>query len=265
MRIRRRYCLQAVGSAVAAFLLLLSFRNGPQNIATELVADLVPNLAFLFLTCAFYGLAARHLEREAEHLEAASSTDPHTGLANFRVFEQRLDAEESLATRHGTSLAVLVIDVDRLKTLNDTDGHRAGDRALRLVARCLRRGARAEDVIARWGGDEFVILCPATGRADALALANRILRSVDDLSESRVTVSIGVAATERVGWIPPASLFDEADRALYEAKKAGRNQTALAGCEARDFKVTRLPSRWARRRQSAVAPAETLVDEGDAR
>lgn len=240
---RRYFALYGIGSALCAFLILLSLQGGgPTRIGTELFAALVPNLVFLALSCTFYGLAARCLGRRAEVHEAVATTDSLTGLSNTRLFEQRFDAEKSLATRYGTSLAVLVIDVDGLKKLNDTKGHRAGDAALQLVARAMKQVARIEDLTARWGGDEFAILAPHTGRADGFVLANRLQRAVESLSESRVTVSIGVAATERAGWIPPSSLFDAADKALFKAKSAGRNRAVLSAHGSSGPSVARLLS-----------------------
>lgn len=252
MRIHRRYFgLYGVVSAVFGFLILLSLRSGPDGVTKAFFDDLLPNLAFLALSCTFYGLAARSLGQGAEVHEAASSTDPHTGLPNARFFEKRLAAEESLATRHGTSLALLVIDVDGLKKLNGEGGHRAGDRALLLVAKAMADVARVEDVIARWGGDEFVILAPHTGRADAFALATRLQHAVEDLSGSRVTVSIGVAATEHAGWIPPSSLFEAADKALYQAKATGRNRSVLSVDPPESRSVTRLEPAIDRRARHA--------------
>src|SRR5262249_658788 len=115
-----------------------------------------------------------------------------SGLPDRRAYEHWITVEIRNAIRCRTALALLVIDVDRLKEVNDREGHAAGDRALRLVADCLRRTCRSRDRAARWGGDEFVVIAPATTARQALVLAERI-RATLRRQRASVTVSIGAA------------------------------------------------------------------------
>jgi diguanylate cyclase (GGDEF)-like protein len=178
--------------------------------------------------------------RNAE-LELVSRTDPLTGLWNRRHTEEQLQAAASLSRRHGTPFAVLMIDVDHFKRVNDRHGHLAGDEVLREVARRMAGAVRGSDVTARFGGEEFVILLPRTGYEAGRVLAERIRRAVADetvrvtgaVEPLSVTVSIGVAEhctrtdgedLERAG----EQLLARADAALYDAKAGGRNSVALA-------------------------------------
>ncbi|HEY6549130.1 MAG TPA: GGDEF domain-containing protein, partial [Vicinamibacteria bacterium] len=128
-------------------------------------------------------------------------------------------------------LSVLLLDVDGLKLLNDRHGHRRGDEALERVAEAIRTGSRATDVAARWGGDEFAILAPNTGRLEALTLAERVraLTAEGNPPSEAVTVSAGVATfdfSRRPA--TPDELIRTADAALYEAKRSGRNRVVAA-------------------------------------
>ena len=165
------------------------------------------------------------LGREGDRLRQMARTDPLTGLLNRRAFTERLLDEAARATRYGTPLSLLLLDLDGLKRLNDLAGHHQGDAALQALARSLRAGCRSADVGARWGGDEFVVLAPETRRGEALDLAERIRVSVASSSPTGVTVSIGVA-TAAPGRVSAAALEAEADAALYEAKRQGGNRVA---------------------------------------
>jgi len=179
------------------------------------------------------------LARLNEELSVLSQTDPLTGLANRRAFDQRLAEEVSRAARHHMPLALLVIDIDHFKPFNDRYGHPAGDACLRRVAAALRECAgRPIDLVARLGGEEFAVLLPHQGGADALQVAERCLRAVDALAIAHmgspvaphVTVSVGVAQS-----ITPAqdgaALLAAADAALYLAKRQGRRRVVLAATD----------------------------------
>jgi diguanylate cyclase (GGDEF)-like protein len=128
-----------------------------------------------------------------------------------------------------------MIDIDELKDLNDRHGHRAGDAALRRTAAAIREGLRGTDIGARWGGDEFVVLAPSTGSAEARGLAERVRVVAAGPAAANPgvpprTVSIGVATLDRATPFPSSeALVSAADAALYEAKIAGRNRVAQGG------------------------------------
>jgi diguanylate cyclase (GGDEF)-like protein len=190
---------------------------------------------FLAGTCALLAMTAfvalgRVVGRKQDELREDAARDPLTGLPNRRVFERRLAADLREAQRTGRPLALLVLDVDEFKQLNDVAGHTAGDEALKLLAECLRRSCRSHDLPARFGGDEFVMLLPWTSAAEALTVAGRIRATLAETSPS-VTVSIGVADLARCQTARPESLFAHADRALYLAKARGKDQVVVASAD----------------------------------
>ncbi|HSS38116.1 MAG TPA: GGDEF domain-containing protein [Polyangia bacterium] len=178
--------------------------------------------------------------RKEDLLEALSVTDPLTGLANRRRLLAAFADELNRSARYGTPLALLLIDLDRLKEINDRRGHAQGDRALQLVAESLRRSCRATDLAARIGGDEFLVLAVNTSAGEALALAHRICATVRRLGAAAanekektmpapaVTVSIGVADLDDITLPTFLSLHAAADAALYAAKAAGRDRVHAA-------------------------------------
>lgn len=172
-------------------------------------------------------LANRELELANERLAALSLTDSLTGLANHRAFHARLGEELTRAKRYGTPLSLLLLDVDRFKSYNDTFGHPAGDEALQKIAVVLQSHARESDLAARHGGEEFAVLLPQTDRAGALCVAETLRTSIEEAvwPLRAVTTSIGVATTGA----PHASvreLIEAADEALYRSKSAGRNRVS---------------------------------------
>jgi diguanylate cyclase (GGDEF)-like protein len=162
--------------------------------------------------------------------------DPLTRLYNKRYFDDRLDAELRFARRHGTSLALLLIDVDHFKRVNDQRGHLAGDTVLAAIAATLTAAVRNEDVVARYGGEELVVLSRAIGDDGAHNLAERLRKVVENLVTKveeeppvRVTISVGVAVYPTIEVVTATQLTAAADRALYQAKDGGRNRVAVAG------------------------------------
>jgi diguanylate cyclase (GGDEF)-like protein len=182
--------------------------------------------------------AALALEREAMRARAdefarAAAVDPVSGLFNRRHFQTRLEEELQRAQRGDTTIALLMIDLDNFKRINDTYGHTAGDATLRAVASIIRRSVRHFDVCTRYGGEEFAVVMPESGSAIAMSVAERILARIaawtptePHLAGLRVTASIGFALSE------PSHTMDDiiarADRALYEAKQRGKNQVCVA-------------------------------------
>jgi len=183
------------------------------------------------------GAAARvkqlqdELRRKLDELDVVSRTDALTGLHNRRHVQEHLTTCAAAARRHGHPLSVLVVDVDHFKRVNDTVGHAGGDRVLRAVAGALAAAVRTEDVVGRWGGEEFLLVLPHTGPAAARVLAERLRAEVAALDvevDGRpvpVTVSVGGA-----GALGPVhgDLLTLADRQLYAAKDAGRDRVRVA-------------------------------------
>ena len=153
-------------------------------------------------------------------------SDSLTGLGNRRYFESRLDEAISYAARHRHPLSLAMADLDHFKRINDTYGHEGGDRALQAFADVLLRLTRREDVVARFGGEEFLVLLPETGGDRAAAFAERVRIATSELEvlgdDHRITVSIGVAELE--GGESGESMIKRADEALYEAKAEGRDR-----------------------------------------
>jgi diguanylate cyclase (GGDEF)-like protein len=162
-------------------------------------------------------------------LDQAANTDPLTGLSNRRGFDALFDEEVYRATRTARPLTLMLVDLDRLKTINDDFGHAAGDVALKLVADVLRTGRRT-DRCARLGGDEFAVLLPDTGTAGAAGVAERLVGAVREVAEFAfpVTLSLGIACTPGDG-TTPEELHHAADTALYAAKRRGGDQVVDAG------------------------------------
>lgn len=171
------------------------------------------------------------IERHVAQLEVLSAFDALTQVHNRFTFDRRLQALWALAVRRREPLALLMIDVDHIKRLNDTYGHVAGDRSLRRTADALKGCVpRASDVLARYGGEELVVLLPDTDLGDALRIADRLRRAAADqthdepLAEVRVTCSIGVHAMVPQPGQDMLELVRGADEAPYAAKAAGRNR-----------------------------------------
>jgi diguanylate cyclase (GGDEF)-like protein len=183
--------------------------------------------------------AASAIERALAHDEAAqreqtmrqlAETDPLTGLLNRRTFDGKLAEEVDRATRYGTVLSCLMIDIDHFKSTNDTYGHHAGDRVLMQFAELLGREQRSMDIVARYGGEEFVVVLPETGSAGARLFAERVLRRVQAKSFGEagaaipITVSIGIATFPDERATDAEALLRLADRNLLRAKSDGRNR-----------------------------------------
>jgi diguanylate cyclase len=174
----------------------------------------------------------RELEGELKRLSEEVSTDALTQVANRRGLAQAFEVETARAARDGRTLAVGLIDIDNFKKLNDSLGHAAGDEALKALAGRVRTALRPTDQLARFGGEEFVVLLPATGQAEALEVLTRMQRELTAslfMHEGRdvfVTFSAGVTAW-RAGEALDAAI-ERADAALYEAKRSGKNRTCVA-------------------------------------
>jgi diguanylate cyclase (GGDEF)-like protein len=171
-------------------------------------------------------LVGTHNERMQE-LEREAGQDALTGLNNRRSFDEGLRREVARARRQGTTGAMLMIDLDHFKRVNDTDGHPSGDRLLKEVAGLLRRRVRETDVLARIGGDEFAIVLANTGVEEARLVAEAIASTIRENSHLEggepITASIGIAMFGEDPRLSPESIASEADTAMYAAKDGGRD------------------------------------------
>ncbi len=221
-----------------------AFQRLEKEVFTEEAADRAKALVLK--------MEVEHHKREAEtlseinaalqaanaRLEALAVTDPLTDLPNHRALVAALDAAAARARRTGEPCAVLFLDIDHFKTVNDTYGHPVGDAVLREFAVCVRASLREEDTLGRWGGEEFLALLPGTELPEALQVAERIRAAVTGCLASaglplhakdlHMTCSVGASAC------PPEAaardaLVEAADRALYAAKRLGRNQVRGMG------------------------------------
>jgi diguanylate cyclase (GGDEF)-like protein len=174
-------------------------------------------------------LATRRRRRE-ERLEELSRRDPLTGLGNARLLTDRLPYEIARHTRHGRPLAVLVCDLDGFKRVNDRFGHAAGDEVLREVGAAFARTARAQDTVVRHGGDEFSVLVPESGRAEAERLAER-LRAAAQGAMHGLDASWGVAVHPDDG-ATAAELLEVADAAAFDAKRRRSSARPRSGARA---------------------------------
>lgn len=185
----------------------------------------------LWRTQLFY----RRMQAHNQELKRLASHDALTGLMNAGAFHAACESIIRLSQRHRSPFAVLFIDLDHFKKVNDTHGHAVGDEVLRTAARTLRSGIRHSDVLGRIGGEEFCLLLPQTGAAGALKLAETLRQAVEACRPEaggtvlQVTASVGVSACEagRAAW--PA-IQKDADEAMYRAKQAGRNRVVLSLC-----------------------------------
>jgi len=187
----------------------------------RMLLDFASQAAIALENARLYGETKRLLDETSR----MAQTDPLTGLLNRRALGELLDRELCNGERYDSPLAFLVLDLDGLKLLNDTQGHRAGDEALRRFASTLSECARCGDIVSRYGGDEFVLVLLRCSRAGAEAVLARLFRMVERLG---LGCSAGVAFYPRDGRSADA-LFSAADRALYAVKQAGKRAFRFAG------------------------------------
>ncbi len=173
-----------------------------------------------------YGLLAV----KSMELEQASITDALTGLFNRRRLDEVFEYEMTRTGRYGVPLSVVIADIDRFKSVNDTHGHHVGDLVLQKMAEIFRHGVRAIDTVGRWGGEEFMIICPETDGHGTAALAEKLRATIEAASfpiAAHTTASFGVAHYREGDTMK--DLVVRADTALYRAKVNGRNRVELSG------------------------------------
>ena len=217
------------GKLVAAFIYAAALRLYlPRAGAAEASAgdDGRPALGDLFQVLTY--------RQRYEALRAEAARDPLTGVHNRGFFDERLRTLLAQARRGGPPVAVMIVDVDHFKRINDTQGHSEGDRALRVIAQALAGAARASDIVCRYGGEEFCVILPGTPLAAAASLADRIRGEVPAACARagvhggrRVTVTIGLAACPADG-VETDALMRAADRRLYRGKDDGRDRVVAA-------------------------------------
>jgi diguanylate cyclase (GGDEF)-like protein len=164
------------------------------------------------------------LEFEKENLKRLSSTDHLTGLSNRHHFETVFAEHTPVTTRRKITDAVILIDIDHFKKINDTHGHVLGDTVIKSVAGCIKKNSRISDITVRWGGDELIIYAPRTTLKQATQLAEKVRHQINSLhiaGVGSISISAGVAVLHPGDTL--SQLLQRADQALYEAKLAGRN------------------------------------------
>ncbi len=201
-------------------------------------AELVEILARMAAMVLRDQLRTRDLEALNRQLAEMAATDQVTGIANRRSFDEAIARAHAEALRHGNGYGLLVIDVDRFKSFNDTHGHPAGDRALRQVATALAHTVRIEDQVFRYGGEEFAVIARVHGDRGLASLGERLRAAIEELEIEHgheehpvLTCSAGGAAfSRRSAAVGPAkweTILDRADTALFRAKNEGRNRVVV--------------------------------------
>ena len=213
---------------VAACFVLLDINGGDQLLSLKYVGTLAAQLAPMLLVAYVTTMFSADIRYGLSKAKLLSETDELTGLYNRRGFAIVVDRLFAQAERYKRPLSVMIIDMDTFKSVNDNYGHESGDRMLRLVARCIETELRHTDVLARWGGDEFVALLPEAAADSAVEVAMRIREAVAatplDAAGNSIagSVSIGIASYPKDGQTLDA-ILGRADRAMYVAKQRGRN------------------------------------------
>src|SRR5262245_44562141 len=237
--VSRRSLWYAVAGAILSLgaptgLLLLRELYVPRPLGAELLAEEPTYIYVLVSTAIVLSAFGFILGFQADRLAALSQTDALTGLANRRALRSLLEKELRRSMRYGVPVSLLLIDVDGLKRVNDTEGHAAGDGVLRSVAAAINAGLRETDLGARWGGDEFAIVAPNTTAEAALRSAERLVvhvaREAGNNHRYATTVSVGIATFDpaRTKNCDVEALGRAADDALYRAKGSGRNRVQAA-------------------------------------
>lgn len=225
--------------AVVTVLIVVGLVVGNAHMASPYSANALTTavISMIYSAAFFHAYASRsvnfflRLRESNEKLKIMATRDPLTGLLNARAYYDVCNNLIQLARRSGSPYAVLFVDLDHFKSINDTYGHAAGDLVLKAVADCLSKNIRASDALGRIGGEEFSIFLPNTAFADAVRLAEQIRSAVEAIMPAvgegprKITASIGVARNAH----SEQSMLDiqqQADAAMYRAKAAGRNRVS---------------------------------------
>ena len=222
----------AIGFIVRAVVGVFNLDVLPYTAAENGLQTISYLFGFILVMMSSTGVILMHKERADEQTRRLATTDPLTGVYNRRTFIELADMALARAQRTRTPLSLLMLDLDHFKRVNDQHGHLVGDQVLKSFVRVVETCLRREDLLVRFGGEEFCVLLPDTTHEGAMALAERVRALIADTplqisdTEVRVTVSFGVD-TMREG--EPGNvdlLLHRADQALYRAKRSGRNRVA---------------------------------------
>lgn len=194
---------------------------------SQVLFDIAPFVLVAYITA----LLSADMIAARRHIKALSETDALTDLPNMRGFAKAIRRERARAEREKTTFALLMIDADNMKSVNDDFGHNVGDEMIRNMADAIQRNLRTSDMIARYGGDEFVALLPNTGTEAAAQAAERILNSIENMSFDAGGKPVNTTASIGYAVYPDDAgendlLMIQADRAMYASKKAGRNRVS---------------------------------------
>lgn len=220
--------------AVAVCFMALHYDPNTRNFLTltywgELLALLAPVVLVAYITT----MLSADIRFAVDKIKRVSDTDDLTGLYNMRAFSAILHRAFKQSVRHSHPLSVVMIDCDNLKLVNDTHGHEAGNRLLQEVVRSIRAELRGSDVVARFGGDEFIALLPETEGGGAREMGERIRRAIEGSildvrgGDLGTTVSVGVSSYPSDGSSLEV-IMEKADKAMYRAKQQGRNRVVAA-------------------------------------
>jgi len=227
----QRFTLIQVG-VIGACYLALGYTTKTSFVSMIAAGDFAAALGPMLLVAYITTMLAQDVNNAMGRIRQVSETDELTRAFNMRAFNAIARRECALAKRYNRTFSLLMVDSDNLKKVNDTYGHEAGDALIRLVVRCIRDDLRTTDVVARYGGDEFMCLLPETGSAAAGQVADRVRKRIESTALSTgtrtvpTTVSIGVAAYPEHGE-DFETIAKKADRALYISKDKGRNRVTV--------------------------------------
>lgn len=220
---------------IASCYLWLGLQDRNESLAitahvTALTAQLAPLLLVAYITT----MLSADIRRALGQIKILSETDNLTGVFNMRAFTALSEKFFKQAARYNRPFSILMIDSDSLKAINDTYGHEAGNRLLKMTVQCIQSQLRETDFLARYGGDEFIALLPETSRNGATEVANRIRKRVETTPipmrevKDQATVSIGIACYPEHG-SSIDTVMEKADQAMYISKAGGRNRTTVYG------------------------------------
>jgi diguanylate cyclase (GGDEF)-like protein len=220
---------------IVACYVFLGFQDGSQTSITSFLTTITTHVAPLLLVAYVTTMLSADTRRALMQIKFLSETDDLTGVYNRRAITVLSENMSKQAARYGRAFSVMMIDSDSLKTVNDAHGHEAGNRLLKLTVQCVQNQLRDADMVARYGGDEFLVVMPETGCSGALGVAERIRKSIASTpltvrdKSVQNTASIGLACYPEHG-NDFETVLKKADQAMYQSKNRGKNQvTAYNG------------------------------------